>query len=164
MKKQIITVLVLGAIAAMPFSAAVSAAESAQWRKYTTRAKQRVAEEAAAKEEKDKEAALARQKAEEVLSNEPLWKRYTSRGKAAREALAGKGLTGEALELQTEKRLHLKRPCSLKHRPNPWRGEKKWQPSQQRKWMCPKKWRILSRKRPKQNLWRNRKSLPGKSI
>ena len=46
----------------MPFSAAVSAAESAQWRKYTTRAKQRVAEEAAAKEEKDKEAALARQK------------------------------------------------------------------------------------------------------
>lgn len=29
MKKQIITVLVLGAIAAMPFSAAVSAAESA---------------------------------------------------------------------------------------------------------------------------------------
>ena len=80
MKKQIITVLVLGAIAAMPFSAAVSAAESAQWRKYTTRAKQRAAEEAAAKEEKDKEAALARQKAEEVLSNEPLWKRYTSRG------------------------------------------------------------------------------------
>ena len=71
MKKQIITVLVLGAIAAMPFSAAVSAAESAQWRKYTTRAKQRAAEEAAAKEEKDKEAALARQKAEEVLSNEP---------------------------------------------------------------------------------------------
>ena len=54
MKKQIITVLVLGAIAAMPFSAAVSAAESAQWRKYTTRAKQRAAEEAAAKEEKDK--------------------------------------------------------------------------------------------------------------
>lgn len=70
MKKQIITVLVLGAIAAMPFSAAVSAAESAQWRKYTTRAKQRAAEEAAAKEEKDKEAALARQKAEEVLSND----------------------------------------------------------------------------------------------
>lgn len=62
MKKQIITVLVLGAIAVMPFSAAVSAAESAQWRKYTTRAKQRAAEEAAAKEEKDKEAALARQK------------------------------------------------------------------------------------------------------
>ena len=53
MKKQIITVLVLGAIAAMPFSAAVSAAESAQWRKYTTRAKQRAAEEAAAKEEKE---------------------------------------------------------------------------------------------------------------
>lgn len=101
MKKQIITVLVLGAIAAMPFSAAVSAAESAQWRKYTTRAKQRAAEEAAAKEEKDKEAALARQKAEEVLSNEPLWKRYTSRGKAAREALAGKGLTGEALGTST---------------------------------------------------------------
>lgn len=73
MKKQIITVLVLGAIAAMPFSAAVSAAESAQWRKYTTRAKQRAAEEAAAKEEKDKEAALARQKAEEVLSNETLY-------------------------------------------------------------------------------------------
>ncbi|WP_278725920.1 hypothetical protein [Acidaminococcus intestini] len=117
MKKQIITVLVLGAIAAMPFSAAVSAAESAQWRKYTTRAKQRAAEEAAAKEEKDKEAALARQKAEEVLSNEPLWKRYTSRGKAAREALAGKGLTGEALGTST--------------------GEE---------------------------LWRNRKSLPGKSI
>lgn len=164
MKKQIITVLVLGAIAAMPFSAAVSAAESAQWRKYTTRAKQRAAEEAAAKEEKDKEAALARQKAEEVLSNEPLWKRYTSRGKAAREALAGKGLTGEALGTSTGEEAAPKRPCSLKHRPNPWRGEKKWQPSQQRKWMCPKKWRILSRKRPKQNLWRNRKSLPGKSI
>ncbi len=58
MKKQIITVLVLGAIAAMPFSAAVSAAESAQWRKYTTRAKQRAAEEAAAKEEKIKKRLL----------------------------------------------------------------------------------------------------------
>lgn len=101
MKKQIITVLVLGAIAAMPFSAVVSAADGTQWRKYTTRAKLRASEEAAAKEEKAKEAALARQKAEEALSREPLWKRYTSRGKAARKALTEKGLTSKTLGAST---------------------------------------------------------------
>ena len=164
MKKQIITVLVLGAIAAMPFSAAVAPRKVPSGGNIQPGPNKELPRKAAAKEEKDKEAALARQKAEEVLSNEPLWKRYTSRGKAAREALAGKGLTGEALGTSTGEEAAPKKTVQPETSANPWRGEKKWQPSQQRKWMCPKKWRILSRKRPKQNLWRNRKSLPGKSI